>query len=90
MVEFEWDENKARKVFESRKIDFDDVALMFDVNHIKIRTDYSKEERWLVIGEIDGKCVTGVYTHRSNSIRIITARRARKNEEREYYSQIHG
>jgi uncharacterized protein len=89
-MQFEWDEAKAQKVWESRKIDFDDVALLFDASHVKIRTDHSKEERWLLIGEIDGKCVTGVYTHRGNAIRIITARRARKNEERAYHSRFHG
>jgi uncharacterized DUF497 family protein len=39
------------------------------------------EPRWLVIGLIDGKVWSAVITYRSNVIRLISVRRARKAEE---------
>ena len=78
---FEWDTKKAARVLEERAIDFEDVALIFDQPHIIISSDQKGEKRWLIIGIVDGQCVTGVYTVREDTIRIISARRSRKHEQ---------
>jgi len=38
------------------------------------------EPRWLVVGQIDGKHWSVVVTYREDRVRIISARRSRKEE----------
>jgi len=40
------------------------------------------EERWLVIGQIEGKHCSVVVTYREQRVRVISARRSRKEEGR--------
>ena len=86
-MQFEWDAQKAHRIFEERGIDFRDMVLIFTADRVEIRSDQQGEERWLAIGELKGKCFAVVYTTRADTIRIITARRARPNEERAYHSR---
>ncbi|NJL83331.1 MAG: BrnT family toxin, partial [Chloroflexaceae bacterium] len=44
------------------------------------------EERFIAIGESQGRVLAVTYTWRGDTIRIISARKATKNETREYYS----
>ena len=46
------------------------------------------ELRWLVIGVVDGVDLAVVYVDRGGRRRIITARRASKNERREDYARF--
>jgi hypothetical protein len=86
-MEFEWDNAKAMRIFKWRATHFNDVVLIFNQPHIKLRSDQKGEERWLIAGIITGECVTGVYTMREETIRIITARRSRKNEQEQFYAR---
>ncbi len=86
-MQFDWDARKAHRILEERGIDFRDVIRIFASERVEIRSDQNGEERWLAIGELNGKCFTVVYTMRDDRIRIITARRARRNEERAYHSR---
>ena len=42
------------------------------------------EKRWAIIGSIDGKFYTGIYTKRAEKIRLISVRRSQNNEEKYY------
>jgi uncharacterized protein len=86
-MNFTWDAQKAQKVFEERGLDFNIAIRVFAGDRLEIRSDQNDEERWLTVGELEGRCIALVFTRRDKSIRIITARRARKNEERAYYSR---
>lgn len=44
------------------------------------------EERFKVIGAVDGKLFTGVFTWRNDLPRFISVRRSNKGEERAYHS----
>lgn len=44
------------------------------------------EERFKVIGIVDGKLFTGVFTWRQNRPRFISVRRSNSGEERAYHS----
>lgn len=46
------------------------------------------EQRYAVIGEIDGKLWTGIVTYRSTRTRVISLRRANKKERRLYAEAI--
>ena len=48
------------------------------------RSDRFGEERYLTIGEMKTRIIVVIYTLREDCFRIISARKARKNEEKEY------
>jgi uncharacterized DUF497 family protein len=45
------------------------------------------EERWVMIGVAGSDLICVVYTERQDRIRIISARRATKNEKDRYFEQ---
>jgi uncharacterized DUF497 family protein len=83
-MNFEWDAQKARRIFAERGIDLTDMVLLWRGPRIEIRTDQNGETRWKTIGELEGRIYAVIFTMRGDTIRIITARRARDNEERAY------
>ncbi len=89
--QFEWDESKRLSTLEKHKIDFEDAIRIFDDSRAAhLRSDYPHEDRWLIIGELDGRLLTVVWTYRGSTKRIITVRRSRKNEKRKYYTNDTG
>jgi uncharacterized DUF497 family protein len=87
---FEWDENKRTSNLEKHGIDFEDAIEVFYGGSLLRRSHRNNEERWIAIGETEGRIVTVVFTRRRDTLRIISARRARKNEERDYRNQKMG
>jgi uncharacterized protein len=82
---FEWDEGKRQQIFENRGIDFVDCAQILLGEVFEYESDRDGEARFVAIGAGPaGVLVATVYTIRDRNIRIITARRARKNEQRTY------
>ena len=91
-MQFEWDDAKDRKNISKHGIPFRTAILVFaDPNRIEKYDDVHSldEDRYLTIGEINGTfmVLTIVYTERSETIRIISARRATKREREEYYGR---
>jgi uncharacterized DUF497 family protein len=56
---------------------------------LTVPTPRGDEERFLGVGLIEGKFFAVVWTWRGNAVRIITARRAR-DEEEERYRALYG
>ncbi len=83
-VGFEWDERKSRLNLAKHCIDFDDASEVFYGPILLRRSDRNDEERWVAIGHSENRLIAVVFTRRKDTLRIISARRARKNEEREY------
>ena len=86
-MEIEWDKNKAASNLIKHKIDFEDAKNIFlDPNRIERedKRDYD-ETRIQVIGIVNQVVLFVVYTKRNGKNRIISARRANKNEQRQYY-----
>jgi uncharacterized DUF497 family protein len=81
---FEWDEQKAEANIAKHKIDFEDAIGIFYEPVIVRQSDRNSEKRWVAIGELASCLIAVIYTLRGQSIRVISARRARKNEESEY------
>jgi uncharacterized protein len=86
----EWNEEKAASNRRKHGIDFDEAIEIFYGTSLLRRSDRDTEERWLAIGETEGRVVTVVFTWRSDTLRIISARRARRNERRAYYQEKMG
>ena len=87
---FEWDENKEKINISKHGLDFSTAALVFrGQNRLEwfdeLHSDY--EDRYITIGEINGIAVVlmVVYTERGDAIRLISARKATKQERRMYY-----
>ena len=88
-MDFEWSEAKRIAVLETRGLDFIDAEALFDGRAIyTVASPRFAEERWLSVGELNGRLVAVVWTQRGEAIRIIT-RRAR-DEEKERYRALFG
>ncbi len=81
MCTFEFDERKSNSNRRKHGIDFVEAqALWNDPYLIEIPALTSDEERFLVIGKIEGKHWSAVITPREGTIRIISVRRSRVEE----------
>jgi len=87
---FEWDEDKRRSVIERHGIDFEDAIQIFDGPVWETLSPRPGEQRWLAIGVVDGIEIAVIYTVRNGCRRIITARRARRHERRDYHAYVAG
>jgi len=80
-MEFEFDPAKSTSNLEKHAIDFDAIqAIWQDVMRAEIPARTADEPRWLVVGQIHGKHWSVVVTYREQRVRIISARRSRKEE----------
>lgn len=90
-MRFEWDETKNQSNIRRHGIDFADVPSMFlapMLTDIDDRVDYG-EERWISIGMLVRGIAVVVWTERAGDvIRIISARKANKDERRQYEAHI--
>jgi uncharacterized DUF497 family protein len=91
VLEFEWDDQKARAnarkhgvTFERAKLAFTDP---FAVAALDDREDYG-EERFILIGMAEGSLLFVAYTERGDRKRIISARRATRHEQEIYERQL--
>jgi uncharacterized protein len=89
MMEFEWDEAKRLANLDKHGIDFIDIPEIFDGDIVTFEDDrYSYgEQRFVTFGLLQGR-VIAVHTERGEAIRIISARKATKNEQRTYFQEI--
>ena len=86
-MEFEFDPRKSAANKRKHGIDFVAAqALWDDPDQMEIPARTEDEPRFLVIGMIAGKHWSGVITYRDDRIRIISARRSRKEEVEIYES----
>ncbi|MDH5730612.1 MAG: BrnT family toxin [Gammaproteobacteria bacterium] len=92
---FDWDQNKNEKNIRDHKVDFIDAALIWDdplrQERVDGRENYD-EARYQTIGRVSFGVLLVVYTDRYTEdgeevARIISARKATKQERREYESR---
>lgn len=85
-MEFEWDLPKAELNLRKHGVSFDDAKAVFDDPlTIEWPDDCDHEERSILIGQFHSRFYYVVYTERQPKIRLISARRATKNEQARYY-----
>lgn len=84
-MDFEYDPQKSESNKIKHDIDFEEAkALWKDIDAFEIPSNYKGEDRYLVVGEIDGVGWTAIITSREEVIRIISVRRSRPNEAQVY------
>ena len=89
-MQVEWDEAKREENLRKHGIDFVGVEALFEGLTATIeddRLDYG-EQRFVTFGVMEGRVVAVVHTEQSDTIRIISIRKATKREEQSYYSTI--
>lgn len=85
---FEFDRDKSAANLAKHGIDFEQAqALWRDDGRAEVMSRWGVEERWLLMGKIDDQHWTAVYTMRDTNIRIISVRRSRENEVKDYDSR---
>jgi uncharacterized protein len=88
--EFEWDDDKAAENLRLHSVSFEEAALAirdpFSVEWFDTREAYG-EERIALIGMSQGQLLTVIYTERGVRSRIISARKATRHEQDDYYRQ---
>jgi len=91
-MKFEWDEEKNRINISKHGLSFEDAIQIFDgpvVSWRDERRDYG-ELRKHTLGLFRGTLILAViHTDRGNKIRIISARRADKDERKMYEAALH-
>ena len=87
-MKFSWDRSKGRRNHAKHGIGFDLAKRVFSdpfaIEFLDDRQDYD-EERFVIIGVVDGLVLYVAYTQRNDTIRIISARRATKFEQEAYF-----
>jgi len=84
MLEFVWDIDKEKGNISKHGLSFMDAIKVFFTKFYEERSDRYGEPRYLAIAEVENRVLVVVYTIRNNQYRIISARRARKNEKEIY------
>lgn len=85
---FEWHEEKAIENLEKHKVGFEEAKTVFNDPFLMTFNDHehsSIEQRYVNIGiSSKGQTLIVIHTEREGTIRIISCRRATKNERRMY------
>ncbi|KPQ32640.1 MAG: hypothetical protein HLUCCA11_20955 [Phormidesmis priestleyi Ana] len=89
-MDYEWDEAKHLANLRKHGIDFQDVPAMFDGDLLTVEDNrYSYgEARFVTFGLLQGRVIAVVHTAQEDCIRIISARKATKYEQRTYFEQL--
>jgi uncharacterized DUF497 family protein len=87
---FDWDDEKAKTNLKKHRVDFDEASTVFgDPLFISFLDEEHSigEERFITIGlSIKKRLLIVAHTERAERVRIISARKATKNEEN-FYSE---
>jgi uncharacterized DUF497 family protein len=89
-MRFEWDETKRRSNIRRHGIDFVDAEEVFageTITFLDDRYDY-EETRFLTFGLLWGEVVAIVHIETDKVIRVISVRRASKDEEETYFTEL--
>jgi uncharacterized DUF497 family protein len=87
VVEFEWDPAKARENLRVHRVNFSVAQDVFeDENAISIEDfDAEVEQRFRTLGRDGlGRLLVVVYTYRGEKIRLISAWKASRKQEKQY------
>ena len=87
MLLFEWDSEKAKTNIKIHRVSFDEASTVFgDPLSLTIHDPLHSDEeiRFVIIGSsYKNHILVVVHTERKNKIRIISARKATKNERKQ-------
>ena len=87
---FEWDEAKRQSNLNKHGLDFIDAKEIWSGAVVELPSPQGQhsEERIIAIGRLRNRCITVIYTWRGDNRRLISARKAGKNEQKRYHNEI--
>jgi len=91
-MKIEWHEEKRKSNLQKHGLDFSDAGEVFSgatFTFEDTRYDYG-EQRFVTIGLLYDDVVVIVHTESSTQMRIISMRRAGKNEQKLYFKNLYG
>jgi uncharacterized DUF497 family protein len=89
-IKFDWDKNKAKSNLVKHKVSFEEAQSVFDDDDARLifDPDHSEDEdRFVLLGlscSLKILVVVHCYKDKDNIIRLISARKATKSEEKNY------
>lgn len=91
-MKFEWDSEKDKTNRQKHNVNFFEACYVFSDKHMLSFYDEEHsddEDRWITMGQsLSGRILVVIHTFRKSkdkeSIRIISARKATKHEEKQY------
>lgn len=85
-MDFEWDRLKAVTSLKKHGIDFADALDVFEDMELLIIVDRERynELRYRAIGRVDDQVLSIAYMMKAEVCRIVSARRASRNERKHY------
>jgi len=94
-VKFEWDPEKEKANRRKHKVTFLEACYVFADKYMLTLYDEkhsSNEDRWITIGQsLNDKILVVIHTYRKvkgkGIVRIISARKATKHEEKQYFER---
>jgi uncharacterized protein len=92
LVEFEWDARKNKTNTTKHGVNFRDACRIFERPYLEReddRFDY-EETRMIAYGEASGVVLAVVYVWRGETRRLVSARKATRNETMAWYQSIYG
>jgi len=90
MIDFSWDEQKSKSNYTKHEISFEEARSVFLDDNARLITDpdhSGEEERFILLGmshRLNILVVVHCYKENENKIRIISARKATRNEKNVY------
>jgi uncharacterized DUF497 family protein len=89
-LDFEWDKTKAEENYAKHGVSFEMAKRVFQdpfaAEFLDDREDYG-EERFVILGMVEGQVLYVAYTERNEVFRIISARRATQHEQEIYLEE---
>jgi len=89
-MKFEWHENKRLINARDHGIDFQDAMAIFEGDTVTVeddRFDYG-ERRFMTLGLLKGNVIAVIHTEEELVMRLISARKATKYEQKTFFEQI--
>lgn len=87
---FEWDDSKAAANLRNHHVTFEMARDVFEdpfAIELVDRGQHPNEERYGMIGMVEGRLLFVAYTMRGDRIRIISARKTEPHERRKYHEE---
>lgn len=85
---FEYDPRKSAINKEKHGISLEQAKALWDSPAVQVKARTVDEPRFMLIGKLDNKFYSCIYTFRGSTIRLISARRSRKSEEEIYHENV--
>ena len=89
-MKFEWDENKRKLNIQKHGIDFEDAKRVFEGISLTFqdnRFDYG-QQRFITMGLLYEIVIVIAHTEIDETIRIISMRKATKNEQKLFFKKL--